>query len=637
METLKKLDHIGSEFKFNIKGGKYKTTFGGIITIFLAIISLVSCWYFGQDLYLRQSPKYFAKQTHLNSYPVKFLNSSEMFFALAIKDENNDPIEDKSYFVHNFNYIQWIKDNETKKMVKYKTTEQMEKCSTKHIDEYHLNKYELSTYFCHSFSNLKVGGDYHADAQYIIEYSIDRCNYDISQAYNVTCKEHDDVLDMYRDYSHIDIIMKKTLVDPNNFTYPLQDDYVYKYENYDLNSLKETKIYISNASIQTDANWVFDNVYEEIFNQFETSEAYGGHIGDKELNAAKYYFHFSKNLDTHYRSYIKIPDVLAVVGGLMSIIQSVIAGIYSIYLDLHLKIFLFTNLYKFTDDEIVHGENLEDMERAVKIDIKEIRDSKEMKGSKDSKEDKYIKEDKDGKGNEILELSLKKDKDIELSESKIINDESNLGIKEINEYNHNLHDNNHSPPLTKTPSLTGNIPNKRMQSPKKQNIVIKKTSFKPIKLNNPSENDTNIKKYMELKLTKKNYPEVFICEYFKFTYLPCRLANKAKLFRSFEIIEYELEKKTDIIHLLRKLDKLNIFKKAIFNNDQSFMLENARLKPIDVEKAIEVKFEDLQYKRKVDKISEMITYIYKKNEENSLNELDKVLINNLEKELRNIL
>jgi len=199
MDAIKNLDVIGSEFKFKIEGGKLKTFIGGVITLVLLVISIITFLYFGQDLYLRVNPKYYTKQARTTEYPVKTLNSSQLFFAFAIKDQDNNPIDDQSYFVHNFNYITFLRDNTTGKMVQTTITTQMERCSTKHIEEYYLKKYELNTYYCHYFKELKLGGDFHANEMYIYKYSIDRCDSDISAKYGVICNDEDSVLDKYRD------------------------------------------------------------------------------------------------------------------------------------------------------------------------------------------------------------------------------------------------------------------------------------------------------------------------------------------------------------------------------------------------------------------------------------------------------
>ena len=104
MNSLKKCDFMGTDFKFTVDREKYKTGLGGLFSILLVVSALVSCWYFGQDIYVRRNPFYLSKMNYWNQYPNQALDNSNFIFAVAIQDANNNPITDRSYFTHEFTY-----------------------------------------------------------------------------------------------------------------------------------------------------------------------------------------------------------------------------------------------------------------------------------------------------------------------------------------------------------------------------------------------------------------------------------------------------------------------------------------------------------------------------------------------------
>jgi len=144
MNSLKSIDIFGTDFRFLIEEeGQYKTSLGGILTLIIIVITLISCWYFGQDIYLHNDPSIFSKVKHLKDDPVMTLNSSNIFFAFVIQDDSNEGINDKSYFVHNIAYYAFIRDKVTNQMVLTKTVEEAEPCNLTHIDENNFNKLKM--------------------------------------------------------------------------------------------------------------------------------------------------------------------------------------------------------------------------------------------------------------------------------------------------------------------------------------------------------------------------------------------------------------------------------------------------------------------------------------------------------------
>ncbi len=82
---IKKIDIFGKPFNFNInKQEQYLTCFGGLLSILVYLAFVISTWYFGQDIYKRQSPKILHKTKQLPKVPYVNLTTTNFFFSLRI-------------------------------------------------------------------------------------------------------------------------------------------------------------------------------------------------------------------------------------------------------------------------------------------------------------------------------------------------------------------------------------------------------------------------------------------------------------------------------------------------------------------------------------------------------------------------
>ena len=83
---LKSIDINGKEFSFNIDGeSTYRTIPGAIFSIFTYIAFLLLTWYFGQDIYKKESPSILVQTGYLNDYPSGISNISNNFMAIGMK------------------------------------------------------------------------------------------------------------------------------------------------------------------------------------------------------------------------------------------------------------------------------------------------------------------------------------------------------------------------------------------------------------------------------------------------------------------------------------------------------------------------------------------------------------------------
>ena len=80
MEFIKSIDIFRTSFKLNISNSdSYKTILGGVFTLILASATLVLLWVFGNDMYLKESPKVILGISYRQEDPTVNLEASKTF------------------------------------------------------------------------------------------------------------------------------------------------------------------------------------------------------------------------------------------------------------------------------------------------------------------------------------------------------------------------------------------------------------------------------------------------------------------------------------------------------------------------------------------------------------------------------
>ena len=162
LSRLKYLDIIGKEVQFKIENSElYKTVFGGILTLMLAVISLISIWFFGNDIIYHENPKFIQKQIRREEYEYLNFTNQNFFFAIRHTDYYGAFIDDPIYLIPKFKYEYYEKNRDTGELkLLNKIVIEMDKCNTSHIDNETLISENLQFYYCASLNNLTIGGDW---------------------------------------------------------------------------------------------------------------------------------------------------------------------------------------------------------------------------------------------------------------------------------------------------------------------------------------------------------------------------------------------------------------------------------------------------------------------------------------------
>jgi len=337
IDFIKNLDFMGREFKFNIGGGMgdtYKTTFGGLLSLFQAIGFLVLLWYFGQDIYLRESPSMIVSSSLIDKFPMYDIDSTTFNFGFRVEDVLGNFLDDPREFTYDLIYRKFEVTESGGFEVTKQWNKDLEKCSTKHFDNFTLYNERLYNYFCIE-NNYTIGGDWGASEIQVPTFLIRRCSIETELKYNIKCKTDDEIKHDHSNLFYVDLYLQKNLINPHNFSDPIKSSYSYGYKQIDIfnSDVLKQEIYYSTGELITDTGFLFSDISTSTFLEYESQTSNEGTLNPAlgpYLSSAEFFITRGKR--SYTRTYIRISDALANVGGLMSLFTVVIEIMFSFYL-----------------------------------------------------------------------------------------------------------------------------------------------------------------------------------------------------------------------------------------------------------------------------------------------------------------
>jgi len=604
MNIIQSLDFFGNENKFNLNGKLiYKTTLGGFITLFLAFASIVLAWYFGQDIYLRVNPKYILNTAFTKSTPFMTLDLSSFFFAIRIENEKGEIFDDPRYFTYVAEYYYYENSLGINKELIYKT-EDMERCNSNYIDNETLIGRGLDKYYCFNFTGLVVGGDWQEKNIGQLTYNVKKCNSETELKYNITCYP-DKYLRDWPAALYFDYYIYETVVDTTQFSQPINENAKYHFADFAVGNFSNyVRIYYSKSEVVTDTGVIFDDKSSIYFHENE-SNTFSSFKGVYYNFLASATLYMTKQKKVYARSYIKIPDVLASVGGILSCALPVIEFLYKIVLDNEYAIFLYSCFFNL---------KTEDHEVNINIDNQNF----EMINIKNPKE---ITNDKNLNKIDISSSPGTKYKNIYNNDISIY-DKKNNNNNTYNVNNNNFNNCNQSANNINSSSdkLTRPVPTSKRKSMllnqvKNKDIILNKEISKAIYSNN------------------KPLKDVKVSNCSRFLYIYCTGEKKKNdvnnhLYAILNIAEHEIERIFNLVEITRTLDQFRIVKKVILNEGQCLILDSRETKTITekyTKKLKIVKSEDIIKK-------EIGEYLKRRKDINMYNDVDKLLLNYLPNE-----
>jgi len=601
MQIIKSLDLLGKPFKFKIDGGEYfSTILGGIVSVFIYIGVIALTWFFGKDIYLNVQPKQNNFIRYLDSYPYFFLNENNFKFGISLYDSNDNLINDPRAYTISASIRRKTYNWTTDKTINENFPATGKLCNQTYYNESwysNVDKEALDLNWCPYF-NTTFGGSEYEKSAIVPRVRISRCSKDDEKLLNIKCFTDKEISDKYGPFFIVYFVMQNVYYKPNDQNEPIIRRFEEKY--FFIESLaKRYKSYLSYSTSQlvSDTGVIFEDDQPPIeFIQFQNYDFFD--IGPIMENDAilTVNFRISRAENYFHREYLKIPDALANVGGFMGLVMPLIQFIFSFYIDNQYCIYLYNSLFKLEiEKENSIGANNIELEMNL---------------------NKHL--------NLNINNNLENKENLEKSNLYLNKDSSSADLFKNNSNNsHNLNY-SHIEIVVPTP-----IPITKSN---------RKESFFKIKENVINK---DVKQLISYKEKHKEKVTIRIPERFCYVNCCCYKNNRMKnknynlRYELINLVELEIEKKTNIIEIFKIFSQFQLLKKLLLNENQCYLLENRELHTLANSKSTPIEeIEDLNEIKEKQRTEKLLEYLRKLSKANINSNIDILLLKYLNEELK---
>ncbi len=585
LSCIKSIDQIGKSFTFNIEGSvTFRTPVGGVFSILIGMGIILLTWYFGKDIYRNEKPNFLMNEDFLVKFPfVNKTNEKRFRFAFRMELIDGTTVDNPKYFEYGVTLKEYKITRKGEITLQKNRQIQSGKCNTSHYDNQTLYNEHLYNYYCPENHSYVFGGSWNDEVIIIPEGYVKRCDDETEEKYKIKCADKDDPF-FKENYFFFSYILTKNLVNPKNKDNPIKESYHYYYSGLNINEVKTLRyrVHYAISKMLTDEGWIFIHYQNKDFIEFENLYTEFTSQYKKKHFVAVIQF-FTSRIHRHYlRSYIKIPDLIAIIGGFLVLFMNLFHLIFDIYLNNEFYSFFYRKLFNFQieEEESLSNSNKEEFKAVKSLAQPEM----ELK-DKDFDVHSLDKRERESR------LELKSPKSI-LFRSKTV-----------------------APPFLK------NLENS--------------------KENNSQELNKEIRKLIEFKKKHRRIVKLSSAERFYFNF--CCYGSTAQNVTNEKSLKYELmlaaessiAKKTEILEMLKTLDQFRLLKKIILNENQCFMMDQRDLQMIVNKNArsndeIEKLLEDI----KQEKRSNLIHYLKSLKQESKVTSIDTLLFGYLNRDFK---
>jgi hypothetical protein len=359
---FEKIDIFGEPLHFHLTNMKsIPTKLGGIFTIATLILMISFLWFVGKDIIFKQRPRSYSEIEVSSRYKNITLTNDMFPISFFVSDVASLDVYEAKYFNLETLYYEYATDSTGNLFLKNFTKLDLKMCKKEDYpmfsEELFVNSY-LKKSFCVP-SGLDLYGYWSEEALSYLSISFKICNPET----NKDCAPEEEIWDNIAKKQinlSFNFLQVQTIL--NNFTNPMQQYLINPYK-FVAKLNKISNYLIQQDSIETDSGWIFEDFSSiPFFTITELQTDFSAYDeGTKQVMRQNFY---SSNKSTkYYRSYIKIPDIMALVGGMLKYILVVFQLSNKYFSIINRNLIIINELSKSVKN------NLEDSEmKPIKID-----------------------------------------------------------------------------------------------------------------------------------------------------------------------------------------------------------------------------------------------------------------------------
>lgn len=361
-------DMFGVGFNFLLDGSsKIRTGLGTLLTLFYICIIFSLFFAFGIDLYERKNPK-ISFNTQIENYKLVNVSNSNFIFAFRIEDQMSHIVQRDDMFSFEIIYFLYqMNQNGVWEIAKEQVLSQ-KKCydfpDIKQKEIYY--NVSLAEWYCIDFNNTQIGGNW--DGSFVAGFLIDT-----KQCIGKTCLNFQELEKQFdNNYTSsnyfFSYLYMESLPMMDNYNNPLKSTLVNHYEMLNLQVTKRNIQVFKKVEINDDRGWLFSGLEQQsTFASDSLSSDFTFKDPQRQDILFSYFLYLGRKLDGYNRSYTKVQQVFAAIGGFSRLFYSVLFFFYY-SIGLTLKFIKLMNIIDFEEEESEGGRNLEKKE--VKSPIK---------------------------------------------------------------------------------------------------------------------------------------------------------------------------------------------------------------------------------------------------------------------------
>ena len=374
LSLFKKIDMFGTPAKLKTFGeDSFKTVFGGILTTITTVTIVIFSYLFGTDFYHRENPRVVQQDKINKKAPTYFLETARDPFMLRLTNGTLQVLDYKSLPVRIQGTYFHYKKNQGGNWETIFGVDGIAPCHQTNLinNEEILDSLVLSEWYCMDWDKITELGRKHLNdpgyqAQLTGSFDEKELTFfrlDVRNSIYDPVKKSFDVKSTYEEAG---VINEKvvTIKYPSSFfdaeeREPLQINYREEAYTLSRDQRYSNRQFMKMLTVRNDLHWMLKDVEVKkslVVDESEPSFIAADFLTKKYQDFYTKFFFMSKKEQITNRSYMKIQELAAIVGGLIKILTFNCFFITQIYAGFYLIIFYLSNLLK-ANYEVVKDSN----------------------------------------------------------------------------------------------------------------------------------------------------------------------------------------------------------------------------------------------------------------------------------------
>ena len=312
------LDLFGTKPRFLIDGYKSQRSYiGALISIICCSCVFMFFIYFFEKILSHSKPNMVVSNL-IDDLPDKYYFNDDFVFAISLQFPNyTNYVNESIYFLKLYDVeYQFLEDNSYIFKEKEIPITLCSNYNIKVLPEY-FGGLNLKQLYCANFSGYYLEGEYGQKKWRTLNFKFSKCR-NFSNYNNCLNQEE---IDKYLQSGYVDIFMTDKMIVPKDFKNPTK---IYGKNIFDSINGKEYMdywIYLKRLEVQTDEGIVFDQIVKTSVLSFEKTSTMKYSLLDETF--LQVILRISINKDIYDRTYMKLQEALANVGGMVKIIFTI--------------------------------------------------------------------------------------------------------------------------------------------------------------------------------------------------------------------------------------------------------------------------------------------------------------------------